>query len=61
MDIYAFNRAVLHALSAITLSDFGKEILPRLLGQVRLFAYVFEGYWEDICTVRAFFEAATWC
>jgi glucose-1-phosphate adenylyltransferase len=39
------------------MTDFGKEIIPGLLGQKRLFAHIFEGYWEDIGTVRAFFEA----
>jgi len=39
------------------MADFGKEIIPGLLGKKRLFAHIFEGYWEDIGTVRAFFEA----
>jgi glucose-1-phosphate adenylyltransferase len=57
MGIYVFSRAVLRAALANTMSDFGKELLPSLLGQVRLCAYVFDGYWEDIGTVGAFFEA----
>ena len=39
------------------MADFGKEVIPSLLGRKRLFAHIFEGYWEDIGTVRAFFEA----
>ena len=57
MGIYVFNRAVLAAALDNTMTDFGKEIIPGLLGQKKLFAHIFEGYWEDIGTVRAFFEA----
>ena len=57
MGIYVFNRAVLADALAGTQSDFGKEIIPGLLGQKKLFAHIFEGYWEDIGTVRAFFDA----
>jgi len=44
--------------SALTtrLTDFGKEVIPGLLGE-QACAHIFEGYWEDIGTVRAFFEA----
>jgi glucose-1-phosphate adenylyltransferase len=37
--------------------DFGKHIIPESLQKYRVFAYIFQGYWEDIGTVRAFFEA----
>ena len=39
------------------MTDFGKEIIPALLGKKKLYAHVFEGYWEDIGTVKAFFDA----
>ena len=57
MGIYVFNRAALADALDNTMTDFGKEIIPGLLGKKKLFAHVFEGYWEDIGTVRAFFEA----
>ena len=57
MGIYVFNRAVLADALNNTMTDFGKEVIPSLLGKKRLHAYAFEGYWEDIGTVRAFFEA----
>jgi glucose-1-phosphate adenylyltransferase len=57
MGIYVFNRAVLAEALENTMTDFGREIIPALLGQRKLFAHIFEGYWEDIGTVRAFFEA----
>ncbi|MDX2186893.1 MAG: glucose-1-phosphate adenylyltransferase [Opitutaceae bacterium] len=57
MGIYVFNRSVLAEALDNSMTDFGKEIIPGLLGKKRLFSYMFEGYWEDIGTVRAFFEA----
>jgi glucose-1-phosphate adenylyltransferase len=57
MGIYVFNRAALADALDNTMTDFGKEIIPGLLGKKQLFAHIFEGYWEDIGTVRAFFEA----
>ena len=57
MGIYVFNRKAMADALDNTMADFGKEIIPGLLGKKKLFAYIFEGYWEDIGTVRAFFEA----
>ncbi|HZZ58204.1 MAG TPA: glucose-1-phosphate adenylyltransferase [Opitutaceae bacterium] len=57
MGIYLFNRAALAEALSNKMTDFGKEIIPSLLGKMRIHAYIFEGYWEDIGTVRAFFEA----
>ncbi|MGB4781589.1 glucose-1-phosphate adenylyltransferase [Candidatus Methylomirabilis sp.] len=57
MGIYVFKREVLQEALDNNMTDFGKEIIPGLLGKKRLFSYLFEGYWEDIGTVRAFFEA----
>jgi glucose-1-phosphate adenylyltransferase len=57
MGIYVFNRAVLAEALDNTMTDFGREVIPGLLGNKKLFAHIYEGYWEDIGTVRAFFEA----
>jgi len=57
MGIYVFNRQVLAEALDNSMTDFGKEVIPSLLGNKRLFGHIFEGYWEDIGTVRAFFEA----
>ncbi len=57
MGIYVFSRNVLAEALDNTMTDFGKEIIPGLLGKKRLFGHIFEGYWEDIGTVRAFFDA----
>ncbi|MEZ5413808.1 MAG: glucose-1-phosphate adenylyltransferase [Opitutaceae bacterium] len=57
MGIYVFNRKVLAEALDNTMTDFGKEVIPSLLGRKKLYAHIFEGYWEDIGTVKAFFEA----
>ncbi len=57
MGRYVFSRDVLQSALKNNMKDFGKEVIPGLLGKARLFSYIFEGYWEDIGTVRAFFEA----
>lgn len=57
MGIYIFNRKAMADALDNTMADFGKEIIPGLLGKKKLYAHIFEGYWEDIGTVRAFFEA----
>ncbi|WP_221030096.1 glucose-1-phosphate adenylyltransferase [Actomonas aquatica] len=56
MGIYVFNRKALDEALANDMTDFGKEVIPSLLGEKQLNAYAFEGYWEDIGTVQAFFE-----
>jgi len=56
MGIYVFNRKALIDALDNGMTDFGKEVIPSLLGAKGLHAYVFEGYWEDIGTVKAFFD-----
>ena len=56
--IYLFNRATLiDLLQTHPSPDFGKEILPAAIGSHRVHAHLFDGYWEDIGTIRAFYEA----
>src|SRR5439155_17741511 len=59
MGIYLFKRDVLfEMLNAPPLAtDFGKEIFPRSIKTHRVVAHLFDGYWEDVGTVRAFHEA----
>src|SRR5207249_2616704 len=57
MGIYVFNRDVIRRLLDNTLPDFGKDIIPQAIKDWRVFSSVFQGYWEDIGTIRAFFEA----
>jgi glucose-1-phosphate adenylyltransferase len=56
MGIYVFNRAALAEALDNNMKDFGKEVIPSMLGKKRLFSFLFEGYWEDIGTVKAFFD-----
>jgi glucose-1-phosphate adenylyltransferase len=57
MGIYVFNREVLLRLLDNDFTDFGKHIIPGVIDTHRVFSYVFQGYWEDIGTIRSFFEA----
>jgi glucose-1-phosphate adenylyltransferase len=57
MGIYVFNRDVLLKLLDNTFTDFGKHIIPGAINTNKLFSFIFQGYWEDIGTIRNFFEA----
>ena len=57
MGIYIFNREVARTLLDNDHSDFGKHIIPRAIETHRVCSHIFQGYWEDIGTIRAFFEA----
>ena len=57
MGIYVFNRDVLVECLENDLVDFGKHIIPQSIQERQVSAYIFNGYWEDIGTIRAFYEA----
>ncbi|MGD1859509.1 MAG: glucose-1-phosphate adenylyltransferase [Leptolyngbyaceae cyanobacterium] len=59
MGIYVFKRqALIHLLeSQLGHTDFGKEILPLAIQKMNVQAYLFNDYWEDIGTIKAFFDA----
>ena len=59
MGIYLFNRkALLDLLNTRPLAtDFGKEIFPRSIKNYNVKAFLFDGYWEDLGTVKAYHEA----
>jgi glucose-1-phosphate adenylyltransferase len=57
MGIYLFNRDVLVEALDNDKADFGKDIIPDAIGRHRVFAHVFQGYWEDVGTIGSFFEA----
>ena len=58
MGIYIFEADVLREVldANQTDHDFGKAIIPRAINERRVVAYLFPGYWNDIGTVRSFFE-----
>jgi glucose-1-phosphate adenylyltransferase len=58
MGIYVFERrAIEAALSDSQHMDFGKHVLPSMLPTSRVQAYFYDGYWEDVGTVRSYFDA----
>lgn len=58
MGIYVFNKDVMIKLIERSgYTDFGKEILPNCAKDHSLQAYPFQGYWEDIGTIKSFYEA----
>ncbi len=57
MGIYVFNRETLRDVLNNERIDFGKDIIPWSIEHRTVSAYVFEGYWEDIGTIKAFFNA----
>jgi glucose-1-phosphate adenylyltransferase len=59
MGIYVFKRRAMIDLLTRNLSqqDFGKEIIPSAIGDYKIDAYLFDGYWEDIGTILAFYDA----
>jgi len=59
MGIYVFKKEVLFKLlkEAVERTDFGKEIIPDAAKDYNVQAYLFDGYWEDIGTIEAFYNA----
>ena len=60
MGIYIFNANTMEECllgENEKYTDFGKEILPLAIGKKKICSYVFDGYWEDIGTIRSFYEA----
>jgi glucose-1-phosphate adenylyltransferase len=58
MGIYLFNKKVLfELLNRYDYNDFGKQIIPAAISNYKVVAYPFSGYWEDIGTIKAFFDA----
>ena len=58
MGIYVFHKqALMDLLTESTAIDFGKEVIPQSIHSHRVSAFTFDGYWEDIGTIRSFYEA----
>jgi glucose-1-phosphate adenylyltransferase len=57
MGIYLFKTEVLvHLLTSTVDDDFGGEVIPSAIGDYRVFGYDFDDFWEDIGTIRSFYE-----
>ncbi len=58
MGIYVFRPAALSdLLEGTTATDFGHEVIPSAVPQMKVFAYGYPGYWRDIGTIPAFHQA----
>lgn len=58
MGIYIIQSSCLKAVLDPRIgTDFGRDIIPAAIGERRVFAYPFYGYWEDIGTIRSYYEA----
>lgn len=58
MGVYLFNRNTLvEALEKTDYKDFGKEVFPATIRTKNVCVHLFDGYWEDIGTIRAFYDA----
>jgi glucose-1-phosphate adenylyltransferase len=57
MGVYLFNWEVLkELLESSTFEDFGREVIPFSIKTKNVFGYFFDGFWEDIGTIRNFFD-----
>jgi glucose-1-phosphate adenylyltransferase len=57
MGIYIFNAEAMESSLANEYTDFGKEIIPMTISTLKVNAYLFDDYWEDIGTIKNFYEA----
>ncbi|HSB70686.1 MAG TPA: sugar phosphate nucleotidyltransferase [Candidatus Methylomirabilis sp.] len=66
MGVYVFNFAALvEELRAVVGTrkgyDFGKDIIPGMLGRRELLCHPFAGYWRDVGTIKSYHEANMDC
>jgi glucose-1-phosphate adenylyltransferase len=58
MGIYMFGRDALERATAdARLIDFGRHVIPWAIDEMRVQAHFFEGYWEDVGTIAAYYQA----
>ena len=57
MGIYVFNRDCLEIALQNEMTDFGKDVIPWCISRMRAYVHPFTGYWEDIGTIKNFFDA----
>lgn len=58
MGIYLFSRqALIDVLEKTDYRDFGKEVFPASIRTRHVKVYLFDGYWEDIGTIKSFYQA----
>jgi glucose-1-phosphate adenylyltransferase len=57
MGIYAFSTEALKKALDNSLTDFGSEIIPSCIEKLKVSAYIFDGFWEDVGTIKSFYDA----
>jgi glucose-1-phosphate adenylyltransferase len=57
MGIYLFSRRVLLDMLEHEGNDFGRQLIPAALARYRVSAYLYDGYWADVGTVKSFYDA----
>ena len=58
MGIYLFNRdALVDVLESTDVEDFGRQLFPQSIERHHVQVHLFDSYWEDIGTIKAFYEA----
>jgi glucose-1-phosphate adenylyltransferase len=58
MGIYVFGRETLEqALRDPSLVDFGRHVIPQAVPTLRVHAFTYRGYWEDVGTIRSYYLA----
>jgi glucose-1-phosphate adenylyltransferase len=67
LGIYVFRRAFLEerlredAQNPTSTHDFGKDLIPRMVGESRCYAFEFSHYWRDVGTLESYWEANMEC
>ncbi len=58
MGIYVFSKRALRRWLTESKPDFGSDVIPAMLaGDGRVYAYRFDGYWQDVGTIQSYWEA----
>jgi len=58
MGIYLFkSNALADLLADVSMIDFGYQLIPRAIEKLDVYGFLFDGYWEDLGTVEAFYKA----
>lgn len=61
MGIYLFNRKVMEDALNNDKEDFGGDIIPSIIQSQNVYSHTFQGYWEDIGTIKSFYESNLEC
>lgn len=57
MGIYIFNADAMNKALDNDFTDFGKEVIPTSIKELKVNSYIYNGYWEDIGTIKNFYDA----